>query len=347
MRPRQLGYAPPARSPDGEELVVVFDGPRFTCPSPNGAAVRHTTTHVALPPSRARYYPIVCQRSTDAPSFVTEVLDGADRPDDAIEVINRLARNYASNHDGGGQPGSTDATVEQFDRAFSAHPINPRGLTDADRLLAQGIEMAFERFRALYARWGGWRYYGRPDTTDPQGYRGPLLWTEEDCRFRLALELEREFPWQVHINPALVAATVADWDHAVDTRQFPDVLISDLRLFEPDGDALRRFASLQHTALIEVKYLRRRMQTRDVNSAVEQIAAEARRLHRHLHRGRCRYAACFVVDDDGAFTAAANALVWPPGVDLLLAAHPSTPAGAPLPAPLLRPVTTTPSAWRA
>jgi hypothetical protein len=48
------------------------------------------------------------------------------------------------------------------------------------------LDAAFDRFLAVYARYGGHRYYGWNKQADPRNYRGPTFWTEGDCVYRLA-----------------------------------------------------------------------------------------------------------------------------------------------------------------
>jgi hypothetical protein len=62
-----------------------------------------------------------------------------------------------------------------------------------------------------------------------------VFWTEEDCVFRLAIELEREFPEQVHLELPVARENFKDFDAATDKRQFVDLVVSDMRSFESDG----------------------------------------------------------------------------------------------------------------
>jgi hypothetical protein len=48
------------------------------------------------------------------------------------------------------------------------------------------LTRAFERFLYLYAEFGQHRFHESADWKDPRTYRGPMLWTEDDCVFRLA-----------------------------------------------------------------------------------------------------------------------------------------------------------------
>ena len=59
---------------------------------------------------------------------------------------------------------------------------------------------AYERLLDVYADRGGHNYYGWNDYDDPRNYMGPTFWSEQDGLYRLALELETVFPYQVHME---------------------------------------------------------------------------------------------------------------------------------------------------
>ncbi|MEJ7786901.1 MAG: hypothetical protein WKF96_19040 [Solirubrobacteraceae bacterium] len=66
---------------------------------------------------------------------------------------------------------------------------------------------AYERVLEEYGRWGGHRVHGWTDFPDVRNFQGPMIWSEADCAFRLALEPEREFPRAVHTEFAIGKAT--------------------------------------------------------------------------------------------------------------------------------------------
>jgi hypothetical protein len=66
--------------------------------------------------------------------------------------------------------------------------------------LHHGLTASFRAFMAEYAEFGGHRFHGFTDYGDPRNYQGPLIWSEGDCQFRFALELERFFPGMVHLS---------------------------------------------------------------------------------------------------------------------------------------------------
>ncbi len=72
------------------------------------------------------------------------------------------------------------------------------------------LDAAFSRLLEPYARLGGHNYYGWDDYDDPRNFKGPTFWSEDDCVFRLALELEKEFPYQVHLELPVARWSFAD-----------------------------------------------------------------------------------------------------------------------------------------
>jgi hypothetical protein len=85
---------------------------------------------------------------------------------------------------------------------------------------------AFDRFLDLYKKFGQHRFHGSADYHDPRTYRGPMLWSEADCVYRFALELEKEFPGHVHLGFQLSAATL--FPFAASDRGEVDLAVSDL-----------------------------------------------------------------------------------------------------------------------
>jgi hypothetical protein len=63
-----------------------------------------------------------------------------------------------------------------------------------DKEIEDATRRAFDRFLELYREFGQHRFHGSADYHDPRPYRGPMFWSEADCGYRLALELERSSP---------------------------------------------------------------------------------------------------------------------------------------------------------
>jgi hypothetical protein len=328
-----LGYGSPAEGdPDPvlARLVVVLDAPRVSSWSPT-CTIRHVGMHVAVDPSRPdAYLSVYVSRPERSVGTFFDVCEH-DGLQEALDHVNHVVSTY-SEWGSYEQPNALDLTAAHWERALAEHPHNPRGADAASRALDERLDTALERFSAVYARYGGWRYYGRPDATDPAGYAGPLFWQEEDVRFRFALELEREFPSAVHLDSLLSRATVHGWDRTVDgDGQHPDILIDDLRGFLPGPDSLAEFAQRSADVMAEIKYVRRRRQWRDVRKDVAGIYTDAMRLGRHLRLGRCRRAVMLVVDDDDHFLLARESMPWPPGVQLLRCGPPRPATALPRP----------------
>lgn len=321
-----LGY-PPATSDDrdtasiAEELIFVLDAQRLSKWAPSGMSVRHYSLHLAVHPDRAdRVVAVLVSRPQNSAEAWLE-LDEHDSVESALAWVNEIAYSVAGDDAPAWRPNAVDVTPGHWARALAAHPRNPSGADPAELLLDERLANATDRFLALYDRYGGWRYHGRPDATDPSGYAGPVFWQEEDVRFRLAYELEREFPSAVHLNSLLSAATVEDWDVERDGKhQYADILLDDLRDFVAGPDALRQFAERRCTALVEIKFIRRRRQTRDVARDLQGVLDDATRLGRHRQLGRAQRALTVVVDDDDRLRAARETMPWPAGVELVHAA---------------------------
>lgn len=184
------------------------------------------------------------------------------------------------------------------------------------------LEAAFDRFLAVYARLGGHKYYGWDEQADPRNYRGPTFWTEGDCVYRLALELEREFPHCIHLEVPVAAWTFAGFDKTLESRRFIDLVVSDLHEFVEDEASQERFMAHRHELFLEAKYFHagcsRTWRSTEVKR-VPSVIADAERLAGHLERGRCLEAAVLVADDDGLFEQTVDLSTWPASVKLLLA----------------------------
>lgn len=184
------------------------------------------------------------------------------------------------------------------------------------------LETAFERFLSVYARFGGHRYYGWDDYPDPRNFKGPTFWSENDCTYRLGLELEREFPFSVHFELPIAKWSFADFDKTVDKQQRVDLVVSDLHDFVEDGTSQERFQVYQHELFVEVKYLPagcRKTYRFDHVSKVPAALADAARLAEHIERKHCLVGAVLIVDDDGLFEELHEPHSWPAQVNLLLA----------------------------
>lgn len=184
------------------------------------------------------------------------------------------------------------------------------------------LEVAFGRFLDVYARLGGHRYYGWDDYPDPRNFKGPTFWSENDCTYRLGLELELEFPYCVHYELPVAKWSFADFDKAVDKQQRVDLVVSDLHGFVEDETSQARFQMHQHEIFVEVKYLPagcRKTYRFDHVSKVPATLADAARLAQHVQRKHCLVGAVLVVDDDGLFEELYEPAAWPSEVALLLA----------------------------
>ena len=186
--------------------------------------------------------------------------------------------------------------------------------------LNEGLTRAFRAFTAQYSELGGHRFHGFTEHGDPRNYQGPLIWSEGDCQFRLALALEKEFPGMVHLEVPIAKFTVANYDPEVDKPQFVDIVVSDLSQFNPKRDV---FAERPHDLFIEVKYAGhsgkkwRFVGERTIRSGVR---SDLERLQRNLDLGRCRAAAMLIVDDNSYLeSVAGTGMTWSPQVRALLA----------------------------
>ena len=187
--------------------------------------------------------------------------------------------------------------------------------------LKRRVQGAYERLLRQYTKTGGWRYYGRPNAQDPRGYQGPMFWAEMDGAFRMAVELEKEFPRQVHLEMALNTSTLHDFDKNLDRKQFVDVVVSDLRGFEPDAETALRFARRRHDVFLEVKHFRKGWWKPNLDRALRSVQTDADRLASHVERGHCTIAGALILDDDGKFEARREELTWPRGVEVYVASE--------------------------
>jgi len=183
------------------------------------------------------------------------------------------------------------------------------------------LDVAFSRFLDVYARFGGFNYYGWDDYSDPRNFKGPTFWSEDDCTLRLALELEREFPYQVHLELPVARWSFADFDKAMDQQERVDLVVSDLRDFVEDETSQQRFMTRRHELFLEGKYFPAGCSKTwrfDHLRKVQDVLADATRFARHLDRGHCQLAAVLVVDDDNLFEDN-RPQRWPDAVRLLVA----------------------------
>jgi hypothetical protein len=188
--------------------------------------------------------------------------------------------------------------------------------------IQKALHEAFDRFLAVYAERGGHRYHGWVDYDDPANYLGPTFWTEHDCVYRLALELERDFAGYVHLEMPVARSTFADFDSADGPRQRIDLVVSDLGDFVESDTSHQRFTTHEHDLFAEAKLFPAGCSKRwraDHVRKIPDVAADATRLARHIEKGHCRVAAILVVDDDNLFEDHRHELAWPEGVELLVA----------------------------
>jgi hypothetical protein len=184
--------------------------------------------------------------------------------------------------------------------------------------LRKKLKSAYHGLRDEYRRTGGWRYYGRPNATDPQSYLGPTFWSETDVTFRMALELETEFSRQVHMEMALNTSTLHDFDPKLDAKQYIDIVVSDFSSFRPDAESNARFARHVHEAFVEVKHFRKGWWPMDRKRAFDSVKRDIERLAAHVERGHCRVAGMLVFDDEDYFTGQLAEIDWPRTVERYL-----------------------------
>jgi hypothetical protein len=76
-----------------------------------------------------------------------------------------------------------------------------------------------------------------------------MLWSEADCVYRFALELEKEFPGHIHIGFELSASTL--YPFAADDRSEVDLAVSALSDFDVSDTSHQRFGSYEHELFVE------------------------------------------------------------------------------------------------
>jgi hypothetical protein len=188
------------------------------------------------------------------------------------------------------------------------------------------LQRAFERFLVLYAQFGQHRFHGSADWQDPRTYRGPVLWTEDDCVFRLAVELEKEYPDCVHMGFQFSKFAVYPWDpDQGDKKGEIDLVVSDLTDFEPDDTSHHRFGSRTHELFVEAKHLPKGHWPPDIKKKIEvDIPKDCAAQLVRLKMGRCLIAAVLVVDEeDHVFRAIEEGRLTPPRELVFLLASPS------------------------
>jgi hypothetical protein len=123
-----------------------------------------------------------------------------------------------------------------------------------DDVVLDRLHAVHRRFLAGYAEWGGYRFHGWTHETDKANYLGPVIWSEADCVLRFALQLEKEFPNQVHCEVKIDTSTRLDFpSDGEKTRQRVDIGVSDLSEFDGGEGAYDVFRSL-HYALFAMTF---------------------------------------------------------------------------------------------
>lgn len=173
-------------------------------------------------------------------------------------------------------------------------------MTEGD--VRKGISAAFEGFLRAYEEWGGYQFHGWTDKTDPRNYRGPAIWSEADCVYRFARELENEFPGMVHLEYKIADWTTAEFDPSEERRQSVDIAIVNMAGFEESGDSERRFKEVIPEAFIEVKVFFKGWWggawQMDAIGNVEAVEWDLMSLAELRERKRCKVAAVLVIDDE-------------------------------------------------
>jgi hypothetical protein len=174
------------------------------------------------------------------------------------------------------------------------------------------IRAAYGALLQRYASWGGHSFPGWDFEGASDNYLGPTVWSEGDCAFRFALELEPLFPEMVHLEFPLARWTLPT---AVSQRLAPtgrlapryvDIAISDHRGFPLEGDRDRAFKEWPHLAFIEVKQMKRQAHGPfrfDLHKRVASANQDAKRLrdmqepHHHGGQPLCKVAGILIFDD--------------------------------------------------
>jgi hypothetical protein len=165
---------------------------------------------------------------------------------------------------------------------------------DADEVRGR-LHAAFSRLLSEYAEFGGHRFHGWTTANEPRNYHGPLIWSEADCVFRLALELEKEFPRQVHCELKVNKNTRLDFpaEGEVGSMQV-DIGVSDHSDFVVDDTSYNRFREHQHLLLVEAKWFQKGWAGNqwdfDARDQVGRVQQDLHKLERHLSLGRCAVA---------------------------------------------------------
>lgn len=171
--------------------------------------------------------------------------------------------------------------------------------------IEDGLIDAYERTLDEYSRWGGYRFHGWTNFPDTHNFLGPVVWSENDCVLRFAVELERDFPRAVHTEFAIGKASRLDYDPDVERRQRVDLVVSNLAGFVEDETAQERFQTMTHDAFVEVKWLKKgwrgQRYEQDATTRTASVYEDIAKLRRHLELSRCRVAAVLVFDDEDYF----------------------------------------------
>ena len=190
------------------------------------------------------------------------------------------------------------------------------------RDIVERLRSAHSRLLQGYAEWGGHNFHGWTVQEDTRNFLGSTIWTEADCVFRYALELEKDFPGQLHFELSLDKATRLDYDPVSDRRQAVDIVISDLADFPEDETSMERFRSMTHTAFVEAKWLKKgwwdEAWQRDAFKRVDSVISDAARLQQNIEMKRCQVGAVLVFDDECFFEFHGGEAEWPNDVLLLL-----------------------------
>ena len=184
------------------------------------------------------------------------------------------------------------------------------------------LHAAFDRLLVEYAELGGHRFHGWTTAGEPRNYHGPLIWSEADCVFRLALELEKEFPRQVHCELKVNRSTRLDFPEGDEKPQQVDVAVSGLTDFAADDTAYNRFRTHRHLLFVEAKWFLKGWAGNqwefDARDHLARVQGDLEKLQRHLRLGRCTAAAMLIVDDEDYFEQHGAQLLWPEGIERLV-----------------------------
>jgi hypothetical protein len=167
--------------------------------------------------------------------------------------------------------------------------------------VGERLTRAFDELVGVYRESGGHLFPGFSGWDDPENYKGPTIWSEGDGQFRFALALEQQFPGMVHLEVPAAAYMFHDFVKGQDSRQFIDIVVSDLSDFDPKNPE-HVFAHRQHDVFIEVKYagVSSKPFLGDTRKKIfVGVPADLRRLEQHLDRRWCKAAAVLLIDDGG------------------------------------------------